>query len=128
MSDTEVSRNFILLSKLINRLSEIEYYQTFAKTLLVTTNNKPKDSNKAKNVEYMFHYFIDNELLNIYHENKIIDTNSFNTFEDLISTDANKEILNWKEQIYINLNDLKILYANKCIVFPVSLIKEIQKT
>ena len=66
MNDIDSSKKYISLSKLINRLSEIEYYQTFAKTLLMATESIPSDTRNNNYVEYMFHYFIDNENLDFY--------------------------------------------------------------
>jgi len=126
MNDIKKSKKYVLLSKLIKKLNEIDYYQTFAKTLLVTTNSIPKDSNNTNYVEYMFHYFIDNENLNIYYNNKEFNTENFKKFSEFLSINFSPPNTDWGKEIYINLNDLKKLYANKCIVFPVSLIKEIQ--
>ena len=132
MNSTEQSKNYISLGKLINRLSEIEYYQTFAKTLLMTTDTIPSDPDNKNYVKHMFHYFIDNENLDVYANNQIIDKNKFNSFQEFLDQcnteqEANAQ-LDWNKEVYIDLNDLKKLYANKCIVFPVALIRELQST
>ena len=132
MNSIEPSKNYISLGKLINRLSEIEYYQTFAKTLLMATDAIPSDSDNNNYVKHMFHYFIDNENLDVYANNQIIDKNKFNSFQEFLDQsnteqEANAQ-LDWNKDIYIDLNDLKKLYANKCIVFPVALIRELQNT
>lgn len=123
MNNTDSSKNYISLSKLINRLSEIEYYQTFAKTLLTTTDSMPSNTDKNNYVEHMFNYFIDNENLDIYENNQVIDKSMINSFQEYLLKKNNAN-----QDISINLNDLKKLYANKCIVFPVALIRELQNS
>ena len=70
---SENSSNFILLSELINALKDKEYYQTFAKTIAMTSNSKIPIPADDELVAEMFRYFIQTNLLHIYHENALVD-------------------------------------------------------
>ncbi len=126
--------DFILLSTLINKLKDNNYYRTFAKSLLranIEEHNLPSDNEL---VAEMFRYFIKENELYMFH-------NSSKVSADYIESEANRRILEktkekkdielmkeleqkliWEKEIYINIKDLKKLYANKCIVFPKSLL------
>jgi len=131
--------NFILLSELINVLKDKEYYQTFAKTIAMTSNSKNPMPPDDELVAEMFRYFIQTNLLCIYHENALVSL-------DYIESEIDKRVLKeaapkdcidiakntisdsiWKNEVYIETKELKKLYANKCIVFPNSLIKELSE-
>ena len=58
----------------------------------------------------MFHYFITKKELAVYYNGSIASG------EDVS-----------KDDVYVMVQDLKKLYANKCIVFPSSLLKERSK-
>ena len=127
-----INNDFILLSKLIKKLEDKEYYITYAKSLLMT--NRPDVPIPAENklVEEMFKYFIQTNNLRIYHNNSEI---ALSDFEDVINkrisnndiTIENKDSFReaaWNNEIYIKAKELKKLYANKCIVLPNSLLRE----
>ena len=99
---------FILLSELINKLEDKEYYRVFAKTLLMTANPPypvPPDNELVKE---MFQFFIQNKQLNIYNKDLEASSNELETK------------FNYQE-VQVKVSDLKKLYANKCIVLPNSL-------
>ena len=98
---------YILLSELIQKIKDKEYYQVFTKTLLMTTAPDlpiPADSELVKE---MFKYFIKDKQL------KVSYKNSETQWEDIEPA--------WDKEIYVKVKDLKKLYANKCIVLPNSL-------
>ena len=99
--------DFILLSELIQKLEDKEYYRTYAKSLALTENSDNPLPIDDKLVEQMFYYFITKKELVVYHNGS------------MVSEDA---ALN--EDVYVKIKDLKKLYANKCIVFPSSILKE----
>jgi hypothetical protein len=131
--------NFILLSELINVLKDKEYYQTFAKTIAMTSNSKNPMPPDDELIAEMFRYFIKTNLLGIYHENTLvaldyieseIDRRVLKEVEPKDRLDIIKSTINdiiWKNEVYIDVKELKKLYANKCIVFPNSLIKELSE-
>lgn len=106
MSSSKIPEN-ILLSELIHKLKDKEYYQVFAKTLLMTTApDKPiPDDNEL--VKEMFQFFIKDKQLKVSFKNSVIQ------WDDIESE--------WEDKIYVKVKDLKKLYANKCIVLPNSL-------
>ena len=124
---------FILLSELINKLRDKEYYRVFAKTLLMTvTPDQPIPADKEL-VKEMFLFFIKDKQLEIHFNNTVAP---FDTIEAEINNrvskktcsseniEATKEIernLLWDKEIYVEVKNLKKLYANKCIVLPNSL-------
>ena len=128
---------FILLSELINILKGKEYYQTFAKTIAMTSNSKNTMPSDDEVVAEMFYYFIQTDLLQIYRENALVTLDSIESevdrriqkntkpenSEDNLKNTIHGDI--WKNEIFINIKELKKLYANKCIVFPNSLLTEL---
>ncbi len=129
---TKINSDFILLSKLIGKLEDKEYYITYAKSLLMT--NRPGIPIPSENeiVNEMFCYFIQTNELRIYHKNSEISLNDFENMVDERITDNDCSIENkdsirkaiWDNEIYIKGKELKKLYANKCIVLPNSLLRE----
>ena len=79
----------------------------------------------------MFFYFIKNDLLDIYYKDSIaslemIEEKAQHRVLEDSNKDMNKEynsILG--SEVYVNVKDLKKLYANKCIVLPNSLLANI---
>ncbi len=130
---------FILLSELINALKDKEYYQTFAKTIAMTSNAKIPMPADDELVAEMFRYFIQTNLLHIYHENALVDLDYIQLEIDKrvsksmeakdFSENTERTIRNsiWNNEVYIEIKELKKLYANKCIVFPNSLLTEFSK-
>lgn len=102
--------DFILLSELIQKLAGKDYYRSYAKSLALTENTSSPLPIDDKLVEEMFYYFIKKNELEVYYKGCIA------TGEDI-----------FKDDVYIKAQDLKKLYANKCIVFPNSLLTEISK-
>ena len=127
---------YILLSDLIRKLEDNSYYRTFAKSLLRTANQVETLPPDNELIKEMFHYFIKENELKIYYNGSIV-TPSFieseanrrvsektNPIEDLQFEKKSEQKLIWEKEIYIKLQDLKKLYANKCIVFPKSLLSD----
>ncbi len=130
---------FVLLATLVAVLKDKEYYRTFAKTLAMTNNpGKPIPSDDEL-VSEMFVYFIQTNLLKIYYNNKLATIDSIETEiqqRTFKNAKNNAEMKNdeniiynniWDKEIYIKISELKMLYANKCIVFPNALIKELRE-
>ncbi|MGH1537271.1 MAG: hypothetical protein ACRBDX_04375 [Gammaproteobacteria bacterium] len=127
--------DFILLSRLIQNLKNEEYYQTFAKTLLMTNSPETEIPLTENLVKEMFRYFIEKENLQIYHKGsttslekikevahqRTLNKNKSSNEEDLIYESI------WENEIYIKTQELKKLYANRCIVLPNSLLKNLAK-
>ena len=124
---------FILLSELINKLRDKEYYRVFAKTLLMTvTPDQPIPADKEL-VKEMFLFFIKDNQLEIHFNNTVAPLDTIEAevnnraSEKTCSSEnieATKEIernLLWDNEIYVKVKNLKKLYANKCIVLPNSL-------
>ena len=115
---------FILLSELIEKLKDKEYYCTFAKTLLMTVlpdNPVPSDDQLVKE---MFLFFIGDKQLKIYNlgqEIKLEDISHVDSGHSNETTTSHENKLNWDNDIFVKVKDLKKLYANKCIVLPNSL-------
>jgi hypothetical protein len=99
--------DFILLSELIQKLEDKDYYRTYAKSLALTENSSKPLPADDKLVEQMFYYFIANNELVAYLNDSVASG------EDIL-----------KDDVYVKTQDLKKLYANKCIVFPSSILKE----
>jgi len=114
-----LKKEFILLSELIKKLEGNDYYLTYAKSLALTENSSiplPTDDDLIKE---MFFYFIKtNELKAFYCNSKI-----GNDLEEIVISDNSKNINLSEGIIYVKIKDLKKLYANKCIVFPSSLLQ-----
>ena len=110
---------FILLSELIQKLKDKDYYRVFAKTLLMTAHPSDALPSNEDLVKEMFLYFIADNQLDIYYDNSVVSLNEISkeSEQDWIS---NKEIL-------VKVKDLKKLYANKCIVLPNSLFRKPHK-
>ena len=107
---TKDNPDFILLADLIQKLENKDYYRTYAKSLALTENSNNPLPLEDKLVEEMFNYFIKNNELVAYCNESIASE------EDIL-----------KEDVYIKIKDLKKLYANKCIVFPSSILKKDSK-
>jgi len=131
--------DYVLLSKLIEKLKSNDYYRTYAKSLALTENSSKPIPSDDELVAQMFHYFIQNNLLQIYHEDTLID---LDYIESEVDQRAQKYAESWSDdndrkntirdciwdnEIYIKIKELKKLYANKCIVFPSSLLSEFSK-
>lgn len=128
--------DFILLSKIINRLKDNDYYRTFAKTLIMTNLPETKVPADEDLVKVMFHHFIQTDNLQIYlndkaispidvqleAERRMVEENA--PSDKLIDLSEHQLEKLWENEIYINTKGLKKLYANKCIVFPNSLLKD----
>jgi len=99
--------DFILLSELIQKLADNDYYRTYAKSLALTENSGKPLPSDDKLVEEMFYYFIEKKELVAYCNKSVV------SYENII-----------KDDVSVKVQDLKKLYANKCIVFPSSLLKE----
>jgi|GEM_PF-3225539 len=125
---------YVLLSNVIRKLRDKDYYRTFAKTLIMTNlpdRAIPSDENLVKE---MFQHFIENNNLQIYFnqseattkdlqeeaERRVLEKTS-NHDHNGLTTDNELESI-WENEVYINVKGLKKLYANKCIVFPNSLL------
>ena len=126
--------DFILLSELIHTLKDREYYRVFAKTIAMTANPAyliPPDDELVKE---MFHFFIrENELRISYNgcvvAPEFIDEEASRRVSgkdaataDVILAQELEQTCIWEKEIYVKVQDLKRLYANKCIVFPNSLL------
>ena len=115
---------FILLSELIEKIKDKEYYRVFAKTLLMTVlpdNPIPSDDQLVKE---MFLYFIGDKQLKIYKydiEVSLEDVGNVYPAQNKKTNATHESKLSWDNDIYVKVKDLKKLYANKCIVLPNSL-------
>jgi len=116
---------FIILSELIRKLDGNDYYITYAKSLALTENSSTPLPSDDTIIKEMFFYFIRTNELKAFHVNKI-PSNSEVYMEDLEDI-SNSDLINQTnlsvDKIYVRIKDLKKLYANKCIVFPSSLLK-----
>ena len=132
--------DYILLSKLIYKLKDNNYYRVFAKTLARTyrpANSIPPDDEL---VEEMFHHFIrENELKIIFNgaavSSDFIESEAHRRASEKTTPSGDLELakelerkLIWEKEVYIKVQDLKKLYANKCIVFPKSLLSGSDKS
>lgn len=128
--------DFILLSTLIHKLENNNYYRVFAKSLARTAcsaDSLPPDNELVKE---MFRYFIrENELQISYNGSVVpmdfIESETHRRASEKTGLDEGlehaKELerrLIWDKEVYIKVRDLKKLYANKCIVFPKSLLAD----
>lgn len=127
---------YILLSTLIRKLENNDYYRVFAKSLARTAcpaGSLPPDDELVKE---MFHYFIKENELPISYEGSVASLDFVESEihrraaakavpnEDLERTRELERKLVWEKEISVRVQDLKKLYANKCIVFPKSLLAE----
>jgi hypothetical protein len=128
--------DFVLLSKLIHKLEDNDYYRVFAKTLAMTatpTCSIPPDNELVKE---MFHFFIRENELQINYNGSAVSADFIeseahrrasektNPIGDLELAKELERTLIWEKEVYIKVQDLKKLYANKCIVFPKSLLTD----
>ena len=102
---------YILLSDLIHKLEDKDYYRVFAKTLLMTVTPEAPIPADNELVKEMFQYFIRDNQLKVEYKNSVVP---------LQTIEAEKNFI-WEKEIYVKVKDLKKLYANKCIVLPNSL-------
>lgn len=126
--------DFILLSKLINILEDKTYYRVFAKSFVASSYSYNSIKPDKDFVKEMFNLFIKKNELQIYYNGAIASP-------DFIESEINKRALEesvsaedlelakelerkliWENDVYIRIKDLKKLYANKCIVFPKTLL------
>jgi hypothetical protein len=125
--------SFILLSKLVQKLADNDYYRTYAKTLAYTENSSKPLPADDKLVKEMFNYFISKSQLEIYYNDTLVTEDiikSLARHRALEKTNSDENLVLeyiWEKEVYIKLADLKKLYANKCIVFPNSLLRELSK-
>lgn len=127
---------FIKLSKLIKVLEAKSYYRVFAKTFVTAFDDKKSDLSEKAYIKEMFILFIRQNELKIYYNeseaslefiNSEINRRSLEKISSKANIESIKELernLIWDNEIFINANALKKLYANKCIVFPNALIAQ----
>lgn len=128
--------DLILLSRLIHKLKDNDYYRVFAKTLAMTANPTcpiPPDNELVKE---MFHFFIRENELQINYNGSVVSPDFIESEADRRVSEKTSAIgdlelakelerkLIWEKEVYIKVQDLKKLYANKCIVFPKSLLTD----
>ncbi len=121
-------REFVLLSELVSKLENNDYYLTYAKSLALTENisNAPLQDNEL--ISAMFSYFISIDELSVYRNEKVRHTEKPSKHVNPIETDdfhlIKKSEFDGLQQneVFVKVKDLKKLYANKCIVFPSSLL------
>lgn len=128
--------DFILLSKLIHKLEDNDYYRVFAKSLAMTANptcSIPPDNELVKE---MFYFFIRENELQIIYNGSVVSLDFIESeahrrvskkttpIEDLELAKELERKLIWEKEVYVKVQDLKKLYANKCIVFPKSLLTD----
>ena len=126
--------DFVLLYAVIRKLENNTYYRVFAKSLARTTCSAEALPPDHELVREMFHYFIREDELQIHYDGSAV---SLDFIESEIyrravgkagpGADLENEMeverkLVWENEVYIKVQDLKKLYANKCIVFPKSLL------
>ena len=126
--------DFILLSSLIRKLEDNSYYRTFAKTLAITANPDSSILPDNELVKEMFHFFIRENELQINYSGSVVSADFIESEAHRRAAEKTKPIgdlelakklerkLIWEQEVYINVQGLKKLYANKCIVFPKSLL------
>ncbi len=126
--------DYILLSELIHRLEDNTYYRVFAKTLALTANSDDLQPSDSDLVKAMFDFFIKEDELKISYNGAVVSPDfiesevhrralaKMHPDEDLELAKELERRLIWEQEVYIKVQDLKRLYANKCIVFPKSLL------
>lgn len=127
---------YILLSTLISKLENNEYYRVFAKSLARTASSVDSLPPDDELVREMFHYFIKQNELPIHHDGSVVPMDFVESEihrravakavsdEDFEHVRELERQLVWEKEISIKVQDLRKLYANKCIVFPKSLLVE----
>ncbi len=127
---------YILLSALIGKLENIEYYRVFAKSLARTAGSADSLPPEDELVREMFHHFIKENELPIHHNESVVSLDfveseihrravaKAGSDEDFERVRELERQLVWGKEISIKVQDLRKLYANKCIVFPKSLLAE----
>lgn len=127
---------YILLSALIGKLENNDYYRVFAKSLARTARPAGSLPPDDELVREMFHYFIKENELPIHYQGSVASLDFVESEihrraaakavsgEDLERTRELEGKLVWEKEVSIRVQDLKKLYANKCIVFPKSLLAE----
>lgn len=127
---------YILLSTLISKLENKEYYRVFAKSLARTAGSVDSLPPDDELVREMFHYFIKQNELPIHHGGSVVSMDFVEseihrrTVAKAVSDEDFEHVrelerqLVWGKEISIKVQDLRKLYANKCIVFPKSLLVE----
>ena len=127
---------YILLSTLIRKLENNDYYRVFAKSLARTACSADSLSPDNELVQEMFNYFIRENELPINYDGSAVSLDFIESEihrrasekavsdEDFQHTRELERKLVWEKEISIKVQDLKKLYANKCIVFPRSLLGE----
>ncbi len=130
--------DYILISNLSNTLAKNNYYITYAKSLLGTNSIDTSSLDNNKLITEMFKFFVQSKELRIYFQNSQTDLEelyieansrlaSFSISEKHSNQDKESTFIDiWDNEVYVNIQDLKKLYANKCIVFPNSLLKKLQ--
>lgn len=128
--------DLILLSTLIQKLENNNYYRVFAKSLARTVCSADLLPPDNELVQEMFHYFIRENELRINYNGSVV---SLDFIESEIQRRASEKVsldeglahvkelerrLIWGKEVYVKVQDLKKLYANKCIVFPKSLLAD----
>ena len=126
--------DFILLSTIISKLENNNYYRVFAKSLARTATAAESLPPDDQLVREMFYHFIRENELQIHYRGCVVSLEKIesetcsraleNSGADTDIKQEEKRVrdLVWKNEIYIKVSDLKKLYANKCIVFPKSLL------
>lgn len=118
MTSTKIPE-YILLSELIQKIKDKEYYQVFAKTLLMTTApDKPIPADNEL-VKEMFQFFIKDKQLKISYKDSEVQWEDIES--ELASGAEEQRNQIWEQEIFVKVKDLKKLYANRCIVLPNSL-------
>lgn len=125
---------FILLSALIRKLENNEYYRVFAKSLARTAGSADSLPADDELVREMFHYFIRENELPIRYGGSVVSPDFVESEihrravakavsgEDLEQVRELERQRVWEKEVSIKVQDLRKLYANKCIVFPKSLL------
>ena len=137
--NTHNKSEFVLLSKLVHILEKKSYYLRFAKSLIAANNLDFSNLSDNDLIYEMFNMFIRNDEIPIYHNEsavtvEYIESEAYQKAVDKSNSQEELEFNKEKEyrfilenEVYIKIQDLKKLYANKCIVLPNSLLKEAQK-
>lgn len=126
--------DFILLSTIISKLENNNYYRVFAKSLARTATAVESLPPDDQLVREMFYYFIRENELQVHYRGSVVSLGKIEseicsralensgTDTDIKQEEKRIRDLVWTNEIYIKVSDLKKLYANKCIVFPKSLL------
>jgi len=130
----------ILLSTLIRKLEEKIYYRVFAKTYVISSYLNESIIPDKEYVKEMFFIFIKENELQIYFNGSVVSLDfiaseihrrasikNANKEDEVFAVELEEKQI-WENDVYIKVQDLKKLYANKCIVFPNSLLANNDKT